>query len=821
MFESARTLVSDISVPTLTVTGGPHDGRTLSLLPGAERVLGSAADTSLSLPLQNVSERHARVLNDPERGVVITDLGSVAGTFVNGEKLDGERALAIGDRVCLGPPGSKASVKLLLVTAPASEDPAILLDGAGGVAIGSDEPAIILDDLGESAPSPPTVPAPHAAPMPPPAVAVPSAATPPLAAASSPAPEAPRKPARPEYSDEPPSIVPTMQRQPLPVPPPPPIDLKQRLEAQKRRGMAVPRTAIAAIAALVVLGGGYFAARSFVQGPPAVLGVLPPRVEGGQTVTISGSGFGSDLAAVSVRVGSGVGKVISASDTQIAVEVPDLDPDNGAADFPLTVETRKGPSNPLPLTITAPPRIAALQPDVAMPGDEVVATGKHLKGKAVAVSVDGQDAEVLEATGDRLRFRVPAVPVIPGRAAAVTARVGKEQSKPANVYLGRLPLLIEARPQRSSAGERVTLRGRGFVPRPEGNVVRFGVERALVLSATDAEIVVAAPGAGGVMTQIEAPVSVENAGGRSNPAPFLLQRLSSGVYLPRYFAIPAPEHPELVFVSTEIGPVLVLGGRGDAPSLADRAVAIATTLNLLVEEALKKPVLIEARDGVVAVAGGATLASVTPEDVAAYEALDAGVKARRASSRAVAGLWAALVQEQLDVFARRQRPGRLLEVTPRGRAMMQIYAEAQRRGGAGAGVPLSVVNPLPSTLVRDLREMALVLPAEGQGSAAAAMEGRWLGTMWEEGSGEKRIVVRLRLQDGRLGGSLTASSGAVTGDIPIQDAVYSKGVLRFAVMVGGARHQFEGQVAGEKVSGSITRAGSGGAVGRFALTFAE
>ncbi len=823
MVESSPSSVSsDSAVPTLTVTGGPHDGQTLSIMPGGERVLGSGDGTSLRLQLQNVAARHARVLNDPARGVVITDLGSSTGTFVNGEKLEAERVLALGDRVCLGPPGAKASVKLLLVSAPpAPEEPAIILDGGRDI-VGLDasaEPAIILDD---APPAPAAPPPPRPAPPPQPVALAPAAPAPPAVPVPAPAKpvDAPKKAAKPEYSDDPPSIVPTMQRQPLPVPPLPPADVKARLEAAtKKPALHVPRVAIVGVAVMALLGGGYFAARSFLKGPPSLLSVLPPRVEGGQTVTLAGANFGEDPAGVTVRVGDKPGKIVSASDGQIAVAVPDIDPENGAADFPVSVETRKGRSNSLPLTVTAPPRITGFAPDVAMPGDEVVASGRHLKGKGVAVSVDGQDAQVLEAAGDRLRFRVPDIPMVPGRAAPVQARVGREQSKAIHLYLGRLPLLIEAVPVRALAGELVTLKGRGFTPRPEANLVRFGSEPALVLSASEREIVVVAPAAGVIVTQIDAPVFIESAVGRSNASPFVIQRMSSSVFLPRYFPVPAAERPGAVFVSTELGPVLVLGGKGEAASPGERAVKIAAALNGLVDEGLKKPVAVEARDAALAIKGGALIASVTPDDLAVYEALDTASKGRRASARLVATLWAGIVQEQIDLFVRRQRPGRLLEVTPRGRPMMQIYSEAVRRGGAGAGVPLSVVSPLPTGMGRDLREMALLLPAEGQGSAAAAVEGRWQGTMWEEGSGEKKIVVRLRLQAGRLGGSLTASSGKITGDIPIQEASFDRGLLRFAVMVGGARQQFEGKVDGDKVSGSITRAGSSGAVGRFSLAY--
>jgi hypothetical protein len=255
--------------------------------------------------------------------------------------------------------------------------------------------------------------------------------------------------------------------------------------------------------------------------------------------------------------------------------------------------------------------------------------------------------------------------------------------------------------------------------------------------------------------------------------------------------------------------------------VVERGVRTAAALNALLGEAQKNPVSLEVRAGAMAVVGGAVLATVTPDDVAAYEAVASQARGRRLSAGTIAGLWTSLVQDQLDLFVRRQRPARLVQVTSRGRAMMQLYSEALRRAGVGGGVPLSVVSPMNASLARDLRDMALLAPAEGEASAAAVMQGRWHGTMWEEGSGEKTIVVRLHAAGSRLTGSLTATSGGVSGDLPVQDASFDKGVLRFAVIVRGARVQFEGRVDGEKVTGSITRPGASGAVGRFTLTIAE
>jgi len=60
---------------------------------------GSGADIVLSGPL--VSRRHAE-LTDTERGLLVTDLGSRNGVFVNGDKLDGPALLAPGDSLTIG-----------------------------------------------------------------------------------------------------------------------------------------------------------------------------------------------------------------------------------------------------------------------------------------------------------------------------------------------------------------------------------------------------------------------------------------------------------------------------------------------------------------------------------------------------------------------------------------------------------------------------------------------------------------------------------------------------------------------------------------------
>jgi len=67
-------------------------------LTGDVMVIGRSARAEVVLDLDGVSRRHAEVRRDAE-GWWIKDLGSVNGTWVNGEQLADRHLLKIGDRV--------------------------------------------------------------------------------------------------------------------------------------------------------------------------------------------------------------------------------------------------------------------------------------------------------------------------------------------------------------------------------------------------------------------------------------------------------------------------------------------------------------------------------------------------------------------------------------------------------------------------------------------------------------------------------------------------------------------------------------------------
>ena len=69
--------------------------------PGRELTLGRSAECSLQLPAAGASRQHASVRWHEGR-VLLRDLGSTNGTFLNGERVAGEAALASGDRIRIG-----------------------------------------------------------------------------------------------------------------------------------------------------------------------------------------------------------------------------------------------------------------------------------------------------------------------------------------------------------------------------------------------------------------------------------------------------------------------------------------------------------------------------------------------------------------------------------------------------------------------------------------------------------------------------------------------------------------------------------------------
>src|SRR4051812_45559980 len=86
---------------TLKITGGNAAGQDINL--EQELVIGRSTPGLGSLGGDSeISRVHARVFHDPSGRLIIEDLGSTNGTFVNGNRISGQQALNPGDQVRVG-----------------------------------------------------------------------------------------------------------------------------------------------------------------------------------------------------------------------------------------------------------------------------------------------------------------------------------------------------------------------------------------------------------------------------------------------------------------------------------------------------------------------------------------------------------------------------------------------------------------------------------------------------------------------------------------------------------------------------------------------
>jgi hypothetical protein len=854
-----------VVVPTLVMTGGPLDGTAYPIPMQSEVLMGSSMDAGVQIMLGNVEPFHARLLFGGA-GMAIADAGSATGTFVNGEKVEGEQPLSAGDRICLGPPGAKGSAKLLVLlpTAGGSHPTPSFGGEAPALSFGDEQAASPTFNIGEpdvsyaaepmneddalfSAPLPPQAPreperpapappqAPPPAPAPPPAAPPPRAAAPPPPPPSAPPRAAAPEPAKPEYHTELPSIhverepeareFPTLRPSARPAGKPAAAKGKGKPRA-RRRSFSLP-----SIPVVPILGGlaGLAAVGALVwffilrKTPPELASVTPVTVGVGETVTLTGQYFAKDAAANSVFFGPLRAPVTEAGRTELKATVP-AGPTGPVA---VVVETKGGRSRPVTVTVRIEATATAVSPDVALPGQVVLVRGAGLVGQTLTAQVAGVEAASVEATAEGAKVTIPAVPLPEGSKTQLVLSAGGGPAKTFDLYIGRLPLVIEVTPKYGAIGERVVLTGRGFMPDPLQNAVSFAGQPALVLQASATALSVIAPPPPPDEVSPDVPIVV-TAGGRASTgsAAFKLTRTSSSGFLPRFFAAPVVEFPGTgyAFVSSELGPLLLLGGPAEAASVAERAVALAAALNALVANASAKPPAFELREkpqpGVGVVGEVRTFLVPTPEDAEAYSRnWETGRGAgRRVAPAAVARHWAALLQDYFGLFLYRQRPLRLAAITPRGKVFTEIYGEANRRAPGGTNVATGIVLPPSQSMAAGLRLAALVVSGDAS-RAAVAVEGRWDGTMEDPALGKRAFQVHMRQEGGRLAGTLTTYSGSIELRSPLREIGFERGQVSFTADLQGTAYRFRGTLENTTVAGTIERTGK--AAVPFTLQFVE
>ena len=98
---SVKKAAKVVPLPTFTFRNGPIAGKAIQI-DREDGTLGRRDDNAYVLSDLRVSRVHAQIRREAG-SIIVTDLGSSAGTKVNGEDIQGPRVLRHGDRVSFGP----------------------------------------------------------------------------------------------------------------------------------------------------------------------------------------------------------------------------------------------------------------------------------------------------------------------------------------------------------------------------------------------------------------------------------------------------------------------------------------------------------------------------------------------------------------------------------------------------------------------------------------------------------------------------------------------------------------------------------------------
>jgi hypothetical protein len=673
-------------------------------------------------------------------------------------------------------------------------------------------------------PAPPPRPVAAAAPAPEPP-APPMAAAPPPPPAARPAPPAP--PVEPAPAAPPavrarhaPSAEPASPRSMAPSP---------RPSARKSGGSK--RLLLLAGGAVVALGIAGLIAMQLL-GAPRVDSVEPTRVRGGDTLVVLGRNFSSDAAGVVVRFeGQREGRILRASATRLEVEVPAIPAAAGRVNrVPVVVSVRGRESKPVEIAVYQAPRIHGIAPTVAQAGDEVTLAGTDW-GAGATVQFGGTPAPIIELSPTSIRVRVPATNQPDGTRLPVVVSMGGDPSNELPFFLGRLPLLLSVEPKTVRPGDPLVIKGMGFAAQPSANDLRVGGVRAVVVKASDGEIlalVPRTPADGPNAVELRVPASDRTGQSTLTVAPpadpvefhFVVEHPSS-------VGINDPENGhDHVVLSTGLGPAFLISA-ADGVSAAERAAEAQRRLNeaaVALKAALTTDLEVRGLDGqpsIGLVGKQEPLLVVTADDAAAYDedwARGKG-KGEDVSSARLAIWWNAVARDLVLMLVRGEKPRYAAALAPEGRTLGTLSDAARRTGQFG--VPREAVTSAPPALRQALRGLAFRVPAAvkapSEASTAAppvqslTVDGIWTGSETESGA------TRYMTVNFAGGGGTFTYERALSVTIPLTSVEQpSRRQLKFAFRSGIHLREYAGAWDGQKLRGKIT--GEDGAeIGAFEL----
>lgn len=258
--------------------------------------------------------------------------------------------------------------------------------------------------------------------------------------------------------------------------------------------VVVPATAATGAIVVEPRGGGRAtsSASLVVRAMPTLGSLEPTSGTVGASIRIRGTGFGSDIRAVSVSIGGVAMTVRGVTDTEVTVDIP-----AGATTGPVSVTTAGLPAvvSGVSLAVLVPVSLASFAPTSGPVGTEVTVAGAGFSTVLAEnrVTLAGAACTTVAASPTELRVRVPATssgPLVVEVSGAGSART----SQP--FVITTPPTVASFEPAQGTAGTVVRITGTNFGTSAGLLDVTVGGVRMEIRSVTPTAIEAAVPATG-------------------------------------------------------------------------------------------------------------------------------------------------------------------------------------------------------------------------------------------------------------------------------------------------------------------------------------
>lgn len=236
-------------------------------------------------------------------------------------------------------------------------------------------------------------------------------------------------------------------------------------------------------------GTVYGVIKSFTFPTLTLISVTPQKAKAGEVITITGENFSGDQGIDAVMFNSHRAMVLSASPTQLTVEVPTGIP-HSYYNYSTTISVVVGTQSADYHGFQTLPDFSDFSPKSGTFGDQVTVAGSDFYGHSFSVRLGDLAVSQYNLSDNSLTFSIPPEVTTENFTVTVVVDGDTEVELPGEFSMMKA-VIMSISPETGLGGSQVTLTGSGFNIDDyyhTHNIVKFGTEQAAIYDATSTQI---------------------------------------------------------------------------------------------------------------------------------------------------------------------------------------------------------------------------------------------------------------------------------------------------------------------------------------------